>query len=132
MRSERSRAAPWLAFLLAAGLGACCDDCETVGGGSGPVEAVTVSADGTVLIVGETLDVHAMSFIGRGAVTATKTATWHVEPPEVARMARPGTLIGLASGTVTVVAELDGVRSDPLEITVLHAPPPGPGGGEDD
>ncbi|MGD2175262.1 MAG: Ig-like domain-containing protein [Candidatus Brocadiaceae bacterium] len=115
-----------LCLVVAALIAGCPRRQPGVGGGHGKVDDVTLSADQTVLIVGETMDIHAMAFIARGAVTATDSATWQVQPSDVARMARPGTLQGLESGKVTVTATLDGVQSNVLEIEVLHAPPPPP------
>lgn len=99
-----------------------------VGGGGGLTEITLKPMDAQVkvAVVGFPLQLVVMAYSKTGAVNQTSAATYTVSDPKIAQVDTQGRVLATSSGKVTIVADLDDLRSKPLVLTLLHAPPPPP------
>ena len=90
------------------------------------IQSLKLEADSKAVIVGETSQLRALAQTSSGVVDETKACTYTSSNEKIARILPGGVVMGVWSGNVTVTATLGGIRSDPLRLQVLHAPPPMP------
>ncbi len=89
--------------------------------GPAAVAAVTVSPARPQLAAGDQVMLRARPVDANGAVLGDRTIRWQSEQPRIATVGQDGTVQGVASGTVTVTATVEG-RTGRAEITVTDAP----------
>jgi glucose/arabinose dehydrogenase len=112
-------------------LTALASSCGDNGGGDiqepGTVASVTVSAPGTNLQVGQTIQLTATARDAGGAVVEGQTFSWATSSAAVASVTEDGLVTGLASGEVEIRATT-GEVSGSIDLSVTAtAPPPGAG-----
>ena len=96
--------------------------CDGGGGGSG---SVTIDEPGPVQVeVGEMVDLDATVLDGQGQPVQGATITWTSSDEPTLYVDAKGTLLGLAPGSAQVTAEVDGVVSAPVSVTVTVNDPP--------
>ena len=88
-----------------------------------PPDDLTVSPQSEQIAVGATLNLEAEAEWLLGSEDVTDDADWSVSDPALATVDESGVLLGLAEGTVTVTAEVDGT-SDSSTITIGNPCPP--------
>ncbi|HKP76433.1 MAG TPA: Ig-like domain-containing protein, partial [Longimicrobiaceae bacterium] len=110
-----------------AGLAVAVSACSGGGGGGGGggtdpvvVDQVVVSAPATSLRVGRTLALTATAR-AQGNAVAGKTPAWSSDRADVASVASDGTVTGVAPGSATITATVDGIRGS-VALTVTPEP----------
>ncbi len=88
--------------------------------------ALKLESDAKAVIVGGRQQLRVLAVTDGGTIDRTKDCQYHSSDEKVADLLPGGIVRGKWSGKVTITATLDGVRSDALELQVLHAPPPMP------
>jgi uncharacterized protein YjdB len=74
-----------------------------------PVASVTLSAPGTSLAVGQSMQVTATLKDGHGTLLTGRTITWSSSAPNVASVSGSGVVTGVAAGTAMITATSEGV-----------------------
>jgi uncharacterized protein YjdB len=81
----------------------------TVTAPTAPVASVTLSATGTSLAIGQTMQVSAVLKDGHGVVLTGRPITWSSSAPNVASVSGSGVVTGVAGGTAMISASSEGV-----------------------
>lgn len=112
----------WIAAGAPTGAFAC------DGGGNGGAGSVTIDEQGPAQVeVGEMLDLDVTVLDGQGQPVQGATVKWISSDEPTLYVDGKGTLLGLAPGTSQVTAEVDGVVSAPVAVTVtVNDPAPAP------
>jgi hypothetical protein len=87
------------------------------------VTTVAVTSPAPSVLIAETLQLAATVRDQNGAVMAGKTVTWNSSNPAVATVSASGLVLGLAAGSVTVTASVDG-KSGSTSVSVVDPGPP--------
>ena len=103
--------------MLGAVLSACSDSTDP----DDRFESLTIVADSTRIIVGDSLQLRAYASLDRTLPLPPELITWTVSEPEIARIDSTGMLHSLAPGVVTVSAA-GGARDSQLQITLVADP----------
>jgi len=90
------------------------------------VTALKLESDAKAVIVGGRQQLRVLAVTKGGTIDKTKDCQYHSSDKKVADLLPGGIVRGKWSGKVTITATLNGVRSNSLELQVLHAPPPMP------
>ena len=96
------------------------------GGSDGPpappkVATVSVTAPGTQLEVGSTMQLGAAARDGRGNPLTGRSVTWATSSASVATVDLAGVVTGVSAGSVTITATVEGV-SGSVQLTVVPVP----------
>lgn len=95
------------------------------GGGGGGAGSVTIDPQGPVEVdIGETLDLDVLVLDGNGDPVPMPTVKWKSSDEKTLYVDGKGLLLGVLPGDVQVTAEVDGVVSPPLSVTVTLNDPP--------
>lgn len=95
-------------------------DCDGEGGG-GDAGSVTIDEQGPVNVeISEMLDLDVTVLDEGGEPVVGATVKWLSSDESVLYVDAKGTLLGISPGTSEVTAEVEGVLSDPLSVTVLN------------
>ena len=95
------------------------------------VASVTVSLNATSIAAGQSAQATAAAFDASGQQLAGRAVTWTIAPTSVATISTSGAVTGVAGGTATVTATVEG-KSGSATITVttatpISSPPPSSG-----
>lgn len=91
------------------------------GGGGGEAGAVTIDEQGPVNVeITETFDLDATVLDAQGEPVLGATVNWASSDESVLYVDGKGTLLGIKPGTSSVTAEVEGVVSTPVTVTVLN------------
>ena len=90
------------------------------------VTALKLESDAKAVIVGGRQQLRVLAATAQGDIDKTKDCQYESSDERVADLLPGGVVRGKWSGKVTITATLNGLRSNPLELQVLHAPPPMP------
>jgi len=88
---------------------------------SGAVARVTLSPSQASVVIGTTVTLTPAAFDAQNNVVTGKTATFTSSAPAIATVSTIGVVSGVAAGTVTVSAVIDGVQGD-ATVVVLTLP----------
>ncbi|MBV9774373.1 MAG: Ig-like domain-containing protein, partial [Gemmatimonadetes bacterium] len=88
---------------------------------SPPVARVRVEPDSLVLGTGSTGTLHAVALDAQGNVLAGRTVAWTTSDAQVASLGAGGSVTGVAAGTATVTATVEGVAASAV-VRVLPVP----------
>jgi hypothetical protein len=95
------------------------------GGGDGEAGSVTIDEAGPVSVeIGEMLDLDVTVLDDQGQPVMGATVKWISSDEAALFVDAKGTLLGVGPGTAEVTAEVEGVVSDPLSVTVQVSDPP--------
>ncbi|HUG27873.1 MAG TPA: Ig-like domain-containing protein [Gemmatimonadales bacterium] len=116
------RACVALALLVAAVLGCSQGGDEPTGvGGVLVVSRVDIEGGNRVVLIGGTRQLQATPRTSTGIAVPGRTATWSSMTPAIAQVNSSGLVTGVASGSVSITAEVDGVTGR-LEVDVRRVP----------
>lgn len=91
------------------------------GDSGGDAGSVKIDEQGPInLEITETFDLDATVFDAQGEPVLGATVTWTSSDESVLYVDRKGTLLGIKPGVSNVTAEVDGVASAPVTVTVLN------------
>ena len=94
--------------------------------GPARITGLKIESDAKVVIVGGRQQLRVWAVTKEGAVDKTKDCQYRSSDKKVADVLPGGVVRGKWSGKVTITASLGEIHSGPLELQVLHAPPPMP------
>lgn len=95
------------------------------GGGGGGAGSVTIDEAGPLEVdIGEMFDLDVTVLDGQGQPVQGATVKWSSSSGKTLYVDAKGTLLGIEPGTSEVTAEVDGVISDPVTVTVTVNDPP--------
>lgn len=95
------------------------------GGGGGGTDSVTIDPKGPVEVdIGELLDLDVKVLDANDQPVMNPTVKWTSADEKTLYVDGKGTLLGILPGTVQVTAEVEGVVSAPLSVTVTLNDPP--------
>src|SRR5690606_16917713 len=104
------------AAVLAAVFLAACGDSGT-GPDTNRVESVQVTPDDPAIAVGDDVQLQAIARNSAGGTVNGKTAAWSSSSSGVATVSQSGLVTGVAAGTSTITATIDG-KADAVTVTV--------------
>lgn len=104
------------AAMLAAVFVAACGDSGT-GPDTNRVESVQVTPDDPAIAVGDDVQLQATARNSAGGTVNGKTAAWTSSSSGVATVSQSGLVTGVAAGTSTITATIDG-KADAVTVTV--------------
>ena len=115
-----------MALLILTGCSCTSKDDAKAGGQAEPAVSLKLESDAKVVIVGGRQQLRVLAVTDGGTIDRSKGCQYRSSNENVADVLPGGIVRGKWSGKVTITATLNGVRSNALELQVLHAPPPMP------
>lgn len=107
-------------FAIVAVAAACGGSGDTTTAPAGPLATVTVSAVTTTVSLGSTLQLTAIPKDASGNVISGLSATWTSSNTSVATVSSVGVVSGLAVGSVTITATINGIAGTAgLSVAVI-------------